>query len=50
MVALLQDERQALAGLDLEAIVGCAYDKHELCDSLEGTDPEAVDAECKGLL
>lgn len=50
MVALLQDERQALAGLDLEAIAGCAYDKHELCDALDGTEPEAIDAECKGLL
>ena len=50
MVAVLQDERQALAGLDLDGIVGCGYDKCELVDRLDGTAPALVDAEARGLL
>jgi len=50
MVAVLQEERQALAGLDLEAIVGTGWDKESLCEDLEGTAPALVDPECRGLL
>ena len=50
MLAVLQSERQALASLDLEAIMGCVYDKSELCDNLDGTAPDVVDAECLGML
>ena len=50
MVAVLQSERQALAGLDLDAIMGTAADKSNLCGRLAGTDGEAIDAECRGLL
>ena len=50
MVEVLQGEREALAGLDLDAILGCAYDKTDLCDRLAQTDPDAVDEECRGLL
>lgn len=54
MVAVLQDERQALAGLDLDAIMGCAQDKVALCGTIDAagpfTDPAAIDAECRGLL
>jgi hypothetical protein len=50
MVAVLQDERQALAALDLDAIMGTAVNKSGLCDVLAGTDEGAVDEECRGLL
>lgn len=50
MVAVLQEERQALAGLDLDAIMGAAVSKQGLCDMLEGRDPNEVDDECRGLL
>ncbi|MEP7222788.1 MAG: flagellar protein FlgN [Novosphingobium sp.] len=50
MVAVLQDERQALAGLDLDGIMGAAVGKNALCGTLENTDPALVDEECKGLL
>ena len=50
MVAVLQDERQALAGMDIDGIMGCANDKSALCDAITGVDTEVVDAECRGLL
>jgi hypothetical protein len=50
MVAVLQDERQALAGLDLDGIMGAAVGKSSLCGTLEATDPDLVDEECRGLL
>ena len=50
MVAVLQDERQALAGMDFDGIMGCATSKSALCDRIDGVDEEAVDAECRGLL
>ena len=50
MVGVLQSERQALAGLDLDTIMGCAYDKYELCGRLEGTGADEIDDECRGLL
>ena len=50
MVAVLEDERQALAGLDLDGIVGAGQDKHALCDILAAAEPAQVDEECRGLL
>ncbi len=50
MVAVLQEERQALAGLDLDAIMGAAVSKQGLCDLIEGTQPAEIDDECRGLL
>ncbi len=50
MLAVLQDERHALAGLDLDVIMGTAVSKEGLCSMLEGTDPAMVDEECRGLL
>ncbi len=50
MVAVLQSERQALAGLDLDGIMGCAHDKQALCNRLDDTATELVDEECRGLL
>ncbi|OYU33135.1 flagellar protein FlgN [Novosphingobium sp. PASSN1] len=50
MLAVLEDERHALAGLDVDAIMGCAVDKNALCGRLDTTAPEAIDEECRGLL
>ena len=54
MIAVLQAERQALAGLDLDAILGAAQDKVMLCGTLDLCTPFAqaglVDEECCGLL
>ncbi len=50
MVAVLQSERQALAGLDLHGIMGCANDKQALCTRLDETDTALLDQECRGLL
>ena len=50
MVAVLQDERQALAGMDLDTIMGCAVDKQALCGRLEDAEQDLVDEECRGLL
>jgi hypothetical protein len=50
MVAVLQTERQALAGLDLDGLMGCTYDKQALCGRLDDSDHAAVDDECRGLL
>jgi flagellar biosynthesis/type III secretory pathway chaperone len=50
MVAVLQDERQALAGLDLDAIMGFANEKQTLCTQLDDADRSAIDEECRGLL
>lgn len=49
MVAVLQAERQALAGLDIDAIVGASVDKSKLCGRLDQPDLE-IDEECRGLL
>lgn len=35
ILAVLETERQALAGLDLELILGCAAEKRELCDAAD---------------
>ena len=54
MIAVLQAERQALAGLDLDAIIGAAQDKIALCGTLDVDTPFAegfsIDEECRGLL
>ncbi|WP_318248300.1 flagellar protein FlgN [Novosphingobium percolationis] len=50
MLAVLEDERHALAGLDVDAIMGCAVGKDMLCERLDGAAAELVDAECRGML
>ena len=50
MLAVLQAERQALAGLDLDAIMGAAHDKRALCGTLDETGEALLDEECRGLL
>lgn len=50
MVAVLQNERQALAGFDLDGIMGMANEKQSLCAVLGDADQDLVDEECRGLL
>ena len=50
MLAVLQAERQAIAGLDFDAIIGTAANKQALCEVLGGAEPVQIDDECRGLL
>ena len=50
MLAVLEAERQALAGLDLEAILCTANDKNKLCGTLDGAVALASDEECRAML
>jgi hypothetical protein len=50
MIAVLEAERQALAGLDLDAILCTATDKQQLCGTLDQAGAVEVDDECRGLL
>ena len=50
MLAILESERAALAGLDLERIITCADGKQRLCSELEAASRQPLDEECEGLL
>lgn len=50
MLAVLQAERQALAGLDIDAIMGTANEKSALCGTLDSSGAFELDEECRGLL
>ena len=50
MIAVLEIERQALAGLDLEAVLAAATDKHALCEAIDRDGATALDEECVALL
>jgi hypothetical protein len=50
MVAVLEAERQALAGLDLDAIVAATNDKDRLCGALGTAANDDMDEECLGLI
>ena len=49
MLAVLETERQALAGLDIDAITGCAGEKEALCGSLAEVANDNLDRECLAL-
>ena len=49
MIAVLEIERQALAGLDLDGVLAAAADKHALCERIEQGRAER-DEECVALL
>lgn len=49
MIAVLQAERQALAGFDLDGVLGCAADKRDLCGRIDTAGIAALDPECQGL-
>ena len=50
MLAVLEDERQALAALDLDAIIGTTRDKDRLCGTLDEAGAIQLDEECRGML
>lgn len=49
MLAVLEQERQALAALDLDALLLSTNNKHHLCASLEQAGQTPLDPECRGL-
>ena len=49
MIAVLEIERQALAGLDLDGVLAAAADKHALCERIEQCGAD-LDDECVALL
>lgn len=50
MLAVLESERQALAGLDLDAIVGATQDKDRLCGTLGDVGAVELDDECRSMI
>jgi hypothetical protein len=49
MIAVLERERQALAALDADGLVGAARDKDSLCDTLAALEPQVLDGETRSL-
>lgn len=49
MIAALENERQALATLDMDMLTGAVREKEGLCDLLEPIAPDALDQEARGL-
>lgn len=50
MIAVLQDERQALASLDADGLWDTTNRKETLCDLLAPIEPEALDTEARDLV
>ncbi|MEM7690066.1 MAG: flagellar protein FlgN [Pseudomonadota bacterium] len=50
MIAVLEDERQALATLDADGLFEAARDKGALCDTLALVNTDALDAETRPLV
>lgn len=50
MLAVLEAERQALAALDLDGIVGATGEKDRLCGWLDDLGTGELDEECRGML
>lgn len=50
MLAVLEAERQALAGLDVDGVMGAANDKGRLCGVLEDASGIILDDECRAML
>lgn len=49
MIAVLERERQALAALDADDLIGAAQAKEALCDAMAEIGPERLDGETRGL-
>ncbi len=54
MIAVLEAERHALAGLDLDALMASAAQKQSLCETFEAANDDdapasALDEECRAL-
>jgi flagellar biosynthesis/type III secretory pathway chaperone len=50
MLAVMEQERQALADLDIDAITGCTTSKTALCDRLGQATNDNLDEECLSLI
>ena len=50
MLAVLEAERQALAGLDVDGVMGTANDKGRLCGALESAAGIILDDECRAMI
>jgi hypothetical protein len=50
MLAVMEQERQAIAALDLDAIMGCSSEKSALCDQLGRVSNDNLDEECLSLI
>lgn len=50
MIAVMTEERQALAGMDIDAIMGCSENKTALCDKLADASNDNTDEEFVSLL
>ena len=50
MLAVLEQERQALAGLEIDGLLASSASKELLCQVLSPVEPSAIDEECRGLL
>lgn len=50
MLAVLEQERQALAGLDLDAIIGTTRDKDRLCGTIDAFGEPDLDEDCRSML
>lgn len=50
MLAVLEGERQALAGMDLDGIVGISRSKDHLCGFLEDVGVVELDDDAQGML
>jgi hypothetical protein len=49
MIAVLEAERQALAALDADGLIGATREKEALCDALAALGPNALDRETRAL-
>jgi len=49
MIAVLERERQALAALDADGLIGAAQEKETLCDALAAIGPQMLDGETRAL-
>ena len=49
MIAVLESERQALAGFDAEALSAATHQKEQLCDALEPMSGDGLDEEALSL-
>ncbi len=49
MIAALEDERQALATMDMDLLIGAVRQKEAVCDILEPAAPADLDPETRAL-
>ncbi len=49
MIAVLESERQALAGLDIDTLLAVSQEKLALCDTIEAATPPTLDEATRDL-